>query len=104
MRILVVCGAGASSTFVARRLRAAALAAGVDLDALAVPRETLPGRLPEADGLLIGPHLPDADTVRQEAARHGVAALTMPPDVFADPDGARVLELVATLTGRRTDA
>ncbi len=35
MRILVVCGAGASSTFVAQRLRRAAAAAGLDWDAAA---------------------------------------------------------------------
>ncbi len=42
MRILVVCGAGASSTFVAQRLRTAAAAAGLDWDAGAGVESTVP--------------------------------------------------------------
>jgi len=94
MRILVVCGAGASSTFVAQRLRAAGRAAGRDLDAVPVGRATLAARLPGADLLLIGPHLPDLDEVRAEAGHHGVRAVVLPPEVFTDPDGARALALI----------
>ncbi|WP_460774772.1 PTS sugar transporter [Microbacterium sp. GXF7504] len=94
MRILVVCGAGASSTFVAQRLRAAAQAAGLDVDAAAVSRTTLSSRLPGADALLIGPHLPDLDEVRAEAERLGVRAITLPDDAFTDLDGSRALRLI----------
>ena len=94
MRILVVCGAGASSTFVAQRLRAAARAAGLDIDAVPVPRASLASRLPEADTLLIGPHLPDLDDVRAEAERFGVRAIALPEDVFSDIDGTRALTLI----------
>lgn len=94
MRILVVCGAGASSTFVAQRLRAAARAAGVDLEAEAVTRTTLSSRLPGTDALLIGPHLPDRDEVRAEAERLGVRAVALPDDAFTDLDGTRALRLL----------
>lgn len=97
MQILVVCGAGASSTFVAQRLTSAARAAGMDVEASAVSRSTLPDRLADADAVLIGPHLPDADAVQAEAARLGIPALTLPADVFADRDGARTLDLISTL-------
>ncbi len=94
MRILVVCGAGASSTFVAQRLRRAADALGVDVQAEAVPRSMLSARLADADTVLIGPHLPDADTVRAQAADHGATSLVLPADVFADTDGTRILRLI----------
>jgi PTS system cellobiose-specific IIB component len=97
MRILVVCGAGASSTFVAQRLRAAALAAGLDIDAAPVTRTALAGRLADADTLLIGPHLPDLDEVRAEAERQGVTAIALPEDVFADLDGTRALDLITPI-------
>ncbi|MDQ1131378.1 PTS sugar transporter subunit IIB [Microbacterium sp. SORGH_AS_0888] len=97
MQILVVCGAGASSTFVAQRLRSAASAAGMDVDASAVSRTALDARLTSADAVLIGPHLPDAADVEAAAARLGVRALVLPADVFTDRDGSRTLELLSTL-------
>jgi cellobiose PTS system EIIB component len=95
MRILVVCGAGASSTFVAQRLRGAAQTAGIVLDATATSRTALPGRWDEADTLLIGPHLPDLDELQREARRHGVVPIVLPDDVFTDLDGSRILRLIA---------
>jgi PTS system cellobiose-specific IIB component len=97
MRILVVCGAGASSTFVAQRLRAAAHAAGIDIETAAVSRTALAARLADADALLIGPHLPDLDEVRAEAERQGVTAIALPEDVFVDLDGTRALDLITPI-------
>ena len=97
MRILVVCGAGASSTFVAQRLRAAARAAGIELSAAAIARASLAANLADADALLIGPHLPDLDEVRAEALRHGVRAIALPEDVFVDVDGTRALGLITPI-------
>ncbi|KAA9135392.1 PTS sugar transporter subunit IIB [Microbacterium caowuchunii] len=95
MRILVVCGAGASSTFVAQRLRRAAARAGLDHDAAAVSRSALPQRLGEAQLVLIGPHLTDAvDGIRTDAAAYDVPVIVLPDDVFSDRDGARTLRLV----------
>lgn len=99
MRILVVCGAGASSTFVAQRLRRAALESGLDHDASAVSRSALAGRLGEAEIILIGPHLTDAiDDIRTDAAAYGVPVIVLPEDVFTDRDGARTLRLVTEAT------
>ena len=60
MRILVVCGAGASSTFVAQRVRHAARAAGRDISAVAGTEQSLPIDLDAADVVLVGrEHLRD---------------------------------------------
>jgi PTS system cellobiose-specific IIB component len=92
MRILVVCGAGASSTFVAMRLRHAAAHSGIELSAHAGTTASLPVDLDQADILLIGPHLaPDLPMIRQQAQPRGVRVVVLPDDVFADLDGTRTL-------------
>ncbi len=87
MRILVVCGAGASSTFVAQRLRRAASAAGLDWDTSAGTEQTISTAF--ADLVLVGPHLADRLDAIRSASSAPVAVL--PDDVFADHDGVRTL-------------
>ena len=88
MRILIVCGAGASSTFVARRLQRAADSAGIGLSARAGTWGGLSGD-EDADLILIGSHL---------VQRHDEAvALVSPIPVAVLPD-----ECVRDLTGRVT--
>ncbi len=94
MRILVVCGAGASSTFVAQRVRRAAHARGVECVAVAGTLPSLPIDLDAADILLVGPHLEqEIDVIRQEAEPRGVNVAVLPPDIFGDLDGTRALAL-----------
>jgi PTS system cellobiose-specific IIB component len=90
MRILVVCGAGASSTFVAQRLRHAASAAGHDWEATAGTESTISSE--SADLILVGPHLAD----RVDSIRAGACGLVtvLPDDVFGDRDGIRTLAIV----------
>ncbi|WP_336646746.1 PTS sugar transporter subunit IIB [Microbacterium sp. USHLN186] len=93
MRILVVCGAGASSTFVAQRLERAANGAGL---AWSVQAGTERAAL-DAGGLdlvLVGAHLaPRADGIG--TALHGrTPVLVLPADAPADLDGSRTLRFV----------
>ena len=95
MRILVVCGAGASSTFVAQRLRHAAQQAGRALSAVAGTEQSLPIDLDAADVVLVGPHLHIAlDRIRDAATARGALAILLPSDIFTDLDGTRTLALV----------
>lgn len=95
MRILVVCAAGASSTFVAQRVRRAALAQGLDYSAFAGTEQSLPVDLDGADVVLVGPHLTHAlERIERDAASRGAAAVLLPPDIFRDLDGTRTLALV----------
>ncbi|WP_243232468.1 PTS sugar transporter subunit IIB [Microbacterium sp. CIAB417] len=88
-RILVVCGAGASSTFVAQRLQRAASVAGLAWQASAGTETSVSAHA--ADLVLVGPHLADRmDAVRAAA---GCPVLHLPDDVFADRDGTRTLAL-----------
>jgi len=89
MRILVICGAGASSTFVAQRLRRAASAAGHDWETVAGTESTVTSSF--ADLVLVGPHLADHADAISILTTSPVAVL--PDDVFDDRDGTRTLTL-----------
>lgn len=99
MRILVVCGAGASSTFVAQRVRRAAHERGLPYSAVAGTAGSLVIDLDSADIVLVGPHLAgEWEWIQRSATEHGVAVAVLPHDVFTDLTGERTLDLVhATL-------
>lgn len=101
MRILVICGAGASSTFVAQRVRRAAQEQGLPYAAVAGTAASVEIDLDSADLVLVGPHLADQrDRIARSAAAHGVAVAVLPEDVFSDLTGERTLALVReTLAG-----
>lgn len=98
MRIMVICAAGASSTFVATRLQRAAQASGVALEASAQPLASFAGALAQADAVFLSSHLPSgADDVRAAAGSHGVPVAVLPSDIARDRDGSRALALVQDL-------
>jgi len=93
MRIVVVCGAGASSTFVAVKLRSAARARGAAVDVepgSASQLESLAG----IDVVLVGAHLEAAvPALRERAAATGTAVAVLPPVSPAALDGDSALDL-----------
>ena len=92
MKILVVCGAGASSTFVAQRINKAARAQKLAYSATATNETSLAEGVGASDLVLLGPHLaPRFDEIKDLAAPYGVGVLLLDPDVFADLDGARTV-------------
>ncbi|WP_411721391.1 PTS sugar transporter subunit IIB [Mycetocola sp.] len=100
MRILVVCGAGASSTFVALRIRKTAQARSLPVTAEACPLDFLAARLPGAAVVLLGPHLGDRlDAVRSTAAQAGVAVVVLPDTIFSSPSGDEALDLALDAAG-----
>lgn len=101
MKILIVCGAGASSTFVALRLRRTAAERGLDLSVAAGSEADLPAALDGIDVLLVGPHLAGREQgIRAHASERGVAAVVLLPEtIFAERDGALALDLALSATG-----
>ncbi|MCU1415244.1 MAG: hypothetical protein JWN80_2584 [Microbacteriaceae bacterium] len=86
--ILVVCGAGASSTFLASRIRKLASERGLDLTAKASSTEELAARLQGAGLLLVGPHLESSfSQLEAEAAELHIPASLLPSTAFG-PTGA----------------
>jgi len=91
MRVLIVCGAGASSTFVAHRLGRAAVARNLDVTPVASSASAAPDLIPTVDVVLAGAHLGDA----LEALRAAASAVEVPFLVLADAareDGDALLD------------
>ena len=106
MKVLVVCGAGASSTFVALRLRRSATLRGLTVSVTAITEADLPARLSAAvthtpvDVVLVGPHLaPAFPAIARQCAEHGAQALLLPVTIFTDRDGESALDLVRDAVG-----
>jgi cellobiose PTS system EIIB component len=95
-RILVICGAGASSTFLVHWIRKVARSRGLDLALQAGSRDGMSSRLMDIDVVLVGSHLADSfPDLRSEAEAANVQAVLMPAVGF-DADGAgTVLDLIA---------
>lgn len=100
MRIIVVCGAGASSTFIAHRIRQAATARGLVVEAKATSESRLVAALDGADVLLVGAHLGDRiGLVREHADAASVPVVILPESASAAPDGATALDLALEFAG-----
>lgn len=103
MKILIVCGAGASSTFVALRVRRTAAGRGLAVDVAAGTESDLPDSLDGIDVLLVGPHLAHVFAeIRGQADARGVGVVLLPETIFAARDGEQALELALSAAGTRS--
>lgn len=93
MKILIVCGAGASSTFVAQRLRRAAADRGLDWHTAAGVESSVGAET--FDLVLLGPHM--ADRLTAVRARTTTPVAVLPDDIFSDREGTRTLALAREL-------
>ncbi|GAA1146375.1 PTS sugar transporter subunit IIB [Nesterenkonia lutea] len=95
MEILVVCGAGASSTFVAQRVKQAMRRNGVPYSVRAGNQTSLLHDLDSADLILLGPHLTDSlEDIRGLTAPAGTAVRLLPADIYSDLQGTSALALI----------
>lgn len=102
MRILVVCGAGASSTFVAQRLQRAATAAGLSWVAEAGTERTALSAT-GVDLVLVGPQIADRAAAIRDALAGRARVVMLPADAFTDFDGSRLLLLARDATSAPHD-
>lgn len=102
--ILVVCGAGASSTFLASRMRALAVERGLDVTARATSSLDLGPRLEDARVLLVGPHLEAMFAeLSAEAARYSVPAALLAATAFGPRGAADALDQAVALLRQPTE-
>jgi PTS system cellobiose-specific IIB component len=102
MRIHIVCGAGASSTFVALRVRRSAAGRGLSALVTAGNESDLADRLDAIDVVLVGPHLAGGfAAIEAGALRHGAAARLLPDTVFAARNGEDALDLAIDAAAAR---
>ncbi|MET0725740.1 MAG: PTS IIB subunit [Leifsonia sp.] len=99
MKIVVVCGAGASSSFVAMRIRRTARDRGIEAEVVPTSESHLDRAAADSDVVLLGAHLAaHADDIR---ARIAAAVVVLPESVFADQSGDTALDLALDATGIR---
>lgn len=97
-RVLLICGAGASSGFMAQSIRKAARKEGYELKCEARSEAQLKEYLPEIDILLVGPHLAymKKDIIK-EAAEYEVDVEVIPQGIYGMLDGKKALELIKAI-------
>ncbi|MEG0275365.1 MAG: PTS sugar transporter subunit IIB [Longicatena sp.] len=92
MEILLVCGVGASSGFIAKAMRKAAKAKGLDATIIARSESELLSSVKDADCLLIGPHLAyQREAIEKSIAPYHVPFAFINEEVYGTIDGERAL-------------
>lgn len=96
--VLLICGSGASSGFMAQSIRKAAKKRNLDIDVIARSDTELNEYLGEIDVLLLGPHLKYMEKdVRQKSAPYGISVSVIEQSIYGRLDGEKGLDLVLSL-------
>lgn len=94
IKILLCCGAGMSSGFLASNARKAAKKKKLSVSVEARSFSEANEYMSSIDVLLLGPHYAtELNNFRTKAKPYGVAVDVIPQDIYASLDGARLLEL-----------
>lgn len=94
LKVLLCCGAGMSSGFLASNCRKEAKKKKLNVTVEARSYSEAAELLPTIDVLLIGPHYAkDADHFKELAEPCGTAVAVIPQDIYATLDGARLIDL-----------
>jgi PTS system cellobiose-specific IIB component len=100
--ILIVCAAGAASTFLASRMRAIARDRNTPVSVEAISQPELASRLGSASVLLIGPHLePASASLSRQATRYGVATAVLPDTAYRPGGAEECFDLATGLLKRK---
>lgn len=92
LNILLVCGSGASSGFMAANMRKAAKKAGLDYKIQARSEAELNDYANDIDVLMVGPHLKSEFEALQKSVPDKVVTILMKPDYYSILDGAAAVE------------
>lgn len=98
--ILLICGSGASSGFMAAAIRKAAKKREVSVTVKAASESQLDERINEIDYLLIGPHLSYmlAD-IKEQTQDKNIVAAVIPQSTYGALNGDKALDLILSLEG-----
>jgi PTS system cellobiose-specific IIB component len=88
-RILLACGIGASTGFMAASMRKYAKSEGLNVTISAVSKSEIMDYADKIDVLLLGPHFP---AVQEQVKPYGVKVMAIDPDDYAALDGESILE------------
>ncbi len=98
LNVLLVCGSGASSGFMAANIRKVATARGIDIKVNARSESEIENYIDEIDCLMVGPHLAYLlDEVDEIVGNTKVKVELMKPDYYATLNGERALDHILSL-------
>ncbi len=98
LRVLLVCGSGASSGFMAANIRKAAVAKGVEISVNARSESEIEDYLDEIDCLMVGPHLAYLlDEVDAIVGGRAIKVAVMKPEYYATLSGEKALDHILSL-------
>ncbi|MFB6496465.1 PTS sugar transporter subunit IIB [Bacillus haynesii] len=97
-QVLLVCGAGASSGFMANAIRKAGKKRGMEMTVQARSESQLSEYLDEIDVLLIGPHLKYMeDELKEKVNSYSIKVSVIPQGIYGTLDGNKACDLIASL-------
>lgn len=98
IKILLVCGVGASTGFMAQHMRRYAKENNIDAEISAVSKSELMDYVEDIDVLLIGPHYKAEEaTIQKQVASYNVKAEIIKPEYYATMDGENILKQAINL-------
>lgn len=94
LNILLCCGAGMSSGFLAQQMRVAAKKKGLMAKVEAKSQNSIDDSLSQTDILLVGPHLSYAvDDLNKKCEPYHVPVMIIPKEMYAGLDGEGLLTM-----------
>lgn len=98
--VLLVCGSGASSGFMAANIRKAAKKAGEEISVKAVSESAVEDYVEEIDCLMIGPHLASTKEGFEEVCEgYPIHVVVMKPEYYSHLDGEQALTHIHEIFG-----
>lgn len=92
IRILLACGIGASTGFMAASMRKSAKQQGLDIKVNAVSKSQVMEYADKIDVLLLGPHFSsEVSKYREMLKDHHVKVTSIDPEYYAELDGESIL-------------
>ncbi|MBQ6334581.1 MAG: PTS sugar transporter subunit IIB [Erysipelotrichaceae bacterium] len=92
LNILLVCGAGASSSFMAAKMRMAAKEKRLTINIRARSEGEIGNYLGDIDALMVGPHLEGDYERLKKIYKDEIAVILMEKDYYAKLDGKKAVE------------
>lgn len=91
--VLLVCGSGASSGFMAVNIRKAAKKRGIDMTVTARSEAEIPNYIDGVDTIMVGPHLKYlVDEIKSKYADKNVTVFLMKPSYYSMLNGEAALD------------
>ncbi len=93
MNVLLVCGSGASSGFMAANIRKAASNRNMEISVKARGEAEIENYVDQIDALMVGPHLSYImDEIEEYIHEYDVKVILMKPEYYSTLDGEKALD------------